>query len=408
MNTDTAQARIWPLIASMCVAEALSMLGFANYFALLPDFVRLWDMTNTEAGWIGGVFFAGYMGAVPVLVGLTDRIDPRRIYLLATAIAGVSSLAFAFLADGFWSALGLRLFAGVGLAGTYMPGLKILADRIQGPRQSRSLAFYTSCFSVGAAASFLVSGEVMTWLGWRWVFGVSAIGSLLAACIVLTMISPGPKALPRIDTSRLLDFRPVLRNRKAMGFILGYGVHAWELFGVRAWIVAFLVFSQELQPAGTEILLSATVVATLVSLAGVPASIIGNEFAIRFGRVRVAVWIGLISAAMACVVGFAAPLPYMVVVILLIVYGTANYADSSTLTAGTVAAAEPGRSGATMAVHSFSGFAGGFMAPLVLGVILDHTGGRGDMVAWGLAFASLGIVAALGPVALTLLSRERD
>ena len=40
---------------------------------------------------------------------------------------------------------------------------------------------------------------------------------------------------------RTLDFRPVLRNRAAMAFIVGYAGHTWELFALRAWLVAFLV-----------------------------------------------------------------------------------------------------------------------------------------------------------------------
>ncbi len=36
-----------------------------------------------EAGAISGILFAGYMMSVPVLTSLTDRMDSRRIYLVA-------------------------------------------------------------------------------------------------------------------------------------------------------------------------------------------------------------------------------------------------------------------------------------------------------------------------------------
>ena len=77
-----------------------------------------------------GIFYAAYMLSVPVLVGLTDRVEPRRIYLLGVALTTLSHAAFALLAEGFWSALALRALAGVGWAGTYMTGLKMLADRV--------------------------------------------------------------------------------------------------------------------------------------------------------------------------------------------------------------------------------------------------------------------------------------
>ena len=39
----------------------------------------------------------------------------------------------------------------------------------------------------------------------------------------------------------LLDFRPVLANRRAMAYVLAYFAHNWELFALRSWLVAFLV-----------------------------------------------------------------------------------------------------------------------------------------------------------------------
>ena len=35
----------------------------------------------------------------------------------------------------------------------YMPGLRLLSDRISGPHQSRYIAFYTSFFGIGIALS---------------------------------------------------------------------------------------------------------------------------------------------------------------------------------------------------------------------------------------------------------------
>lgn len=406
--SEPAQTSIqWRPVFAMCAAEILAMVGFASFAALLPTFISEWGLTNTEAGWISGLYFAGYMGAVPVLVGITDRIDPRRIFAGSAALGAVASLGFILFAEGAWTAGVLRALAGVGLAGTYMPGLKVLSDRIRGPKQSRAISFYTSSFSIGAAVSFVVAGEIGAWLGWQWAFAMAALGGAGAFVVVIVAIRPFPPP-GRDDAapwSRSLDFRPALRNRRAMGYVFAYGAHAWELLGQRSWIVAFLLFSQSLQPEGAGWLVPATVVAAAINLFGVPGSIFGNELAIRFGRVRLAVCAALASAAMGCGIGFTASLPYVVVVGLCIVYGIANYTDSSTVTAGAVASAPPENTGATMAVHSFVGFAGGFLGSLAFGVVLDLAGGRADTAAWGMGFVSLSLGGALGPLALLWLSR---
>ncbi len=117
----------------MCAAEVFGMLGITTFSALLPTMQAEWTLSYADAGWITGIYFAGYALSVPVLVSLTDRVDPLRIYLCSTALGALSLLGFALIADGFWSALIFRTLSGIALAGTYMPGLKALTDRIEGP-----------------------------------------------------------------------------------------------------------------------------------------------------------------------------------------------------------------------------------------------------------------------------------
>ena len=67
-----------------------------------------------------------------------------------------------------------------------------------------------------------------------------------------------------------------------------------------------------------------------------------------------------------------------------------------------------GRRGATLAVHSLAGFGGAAMGPLVLGIVLDLGGGMANIAAWGLAFASVGVIGLLGPVVILVLRNRRD
>lgn len=388
------------LVAVFCLAEVLGMWSNSTFPALIPEFRGLWAISNTEAGWISGIYYAGYVAAVPVLVSLTDRRDARIIYLGSTALGGLAAIGFALLAEGLWSAMVLRFLAGIGLAGTYMVGLKLLSDRIEGPGQSRAVAFYTAHFGIGVGLSTLAAGEVMALAGWRWAFGAAALGSLAAFLLIWLLVGPGPRraAMPERPNGNPLDLRPVIANRPALAFVLGYAAHVWELFGMRAWLVAFLAFAYSLQPAGALPPLSPTQLAALILLLGMPASVVGNELALRFGRRPTAMVIMSASAAISMVLGFAAGLPPWLLIALLVPYGLLVMGESSALTAGAVAHAEAGRRGATMAVHTLLGFGLGCLSPLVFGVVLDLAGGAERTLAWGLAFVLLG----LGTVGLGL------
>ncbi len=392
------------LIVSLCMAEALGMLGISTFSALLPTLQAEWRLSNSDAGWITGIYYAGYLSDVPILVSLAGRVDPRRVYLLATALGGLSLLGFALLAEGFWTALVFRTLSGVALGGTYMPGLKALTDRIEGPAQPRAVAFYTSSFGIGVSLSFLVSGEIAAALPWRWAFGLTALGAPLAIALAAWALTVRPAPTRPAPESRLLDFRPVFRNRAAMGYILAYTGHNWELFGLRGWLVAFLVFIQTLQPeyAAWDV----TLIVTVVVLLAVPSSIIGGELALRFGRRRVVTAVMTASAALAAVFGFTGALPFPFVVGLAMFYGMFVTADSAAITTGAVRAAPPGGRGAVMAMHSFIGFIGAFLGPLAFGVVLDLAGAD-RMLGWGLAFAAMGLGVIIGPVALAVLARAR-
>ena len=84
------------LVVGLCLAEILAMLGIASFAALLPDLSQDWQLSSTQAGWIGSAYFFGYTLAVPVLVSLTDRVDPARVFLFSVVLTAAANLAFAF------------------------------------------------------------------------------------------------------------------------------------------------------------------------------------------------------------------------------------------------------------------------------------------------------------------------
>jgi MFS family permease len=113
-----------------------------------------------------------------------------------------------------------------------------------------------------------------------------------------------------------------------------------------------------------------------------------------------------LSGALACVIGFTAAWPWAVVFALMCVHYGCMLGDSAALTSGVVAATPPQLRGATMAVYSFAGFTVAFLAPLVFGVVLDLAGGNRNVLAWGLAFTSIGVFGVCAPLARWLYLRR--
>ena len=379
------------------------MTGFAAYWSLLPVLQPAWDVSNASAGWLSGAFFGGYVLAVPFLTAMTDRVDARHVFILGAMLSSAALVGLALLATGFWSALPWRVVAGAGLAGTYMPGLKVLTDRLPQARQARAVAFYTASFSVGTAVSYALAGGTLEWFGWRGAFLFTAAGPVLAAIALVTAVAAREPEAADEERRHVLDFRPVLRSRETMGYVMAYAGHGAELFAMRSWIVPFLVFCLG---SGGTLELNATLFATAISLVAVVSSIGGAELALRIGRVRLITWVMLTTFAIGVATGFSSPLPFAAVAFLCLIYSAAIQADSAALTAGAVAASPVGHRGATLAVHSTLGFGGSLFAPALVGLVLDLAAPLGGQTAWGLAFLAMGSLALLG-YAFFLLQRRR-
>ncbi|HSH08086.1 MAG TPA: MFS transporter [Burkholderiales bacterium] len=388
----------------MLAAHILSMLGFSTYAALLPELRELWGLSNAGAGIVGGAFFIGYIGTVSYWTALTDRADGRRVYLSGSLLALAGCAGFGLAATGLASAMLFQVLLGAGVAGTYMPGLRLLTDQASGTAQSRYVAFYTSFFGIGTALSLAFAGFVAERLGWRAAFVLSAAGPALAGLLVLWGVSPAarkaaaPVAFSLATLFPVGAWRRVLANRASAGYALGYGMHCLELFGSRTWLVAFLAFSAGLHAPGASFPWNVAAIAAVVNVAAVPASIVGNEIALRVGRRQ---WISLAMAASGLagiLLGIAAPWHWLLVFVIMVVYAMLVMAESATLTAGMVAAAPSDLRGAAMGLYSLVGFAGGMLGPVVFGVALDAAGGAAAGRAWPIAYAAIGagcIVASL-------------
>ena len=379
----------------MCVGQLGSLLPHVVVPSILAAFlIPEWQLSGAQAGLLAGSGAAGYMLTVPVLATLTDRIDARKILMAGSALSALGTLLFGIFASGLWSGAVFNAVAGVGFAGAYMPGLKALTDRLAPGDSSRAVTLYTSSFSLGVGLSFLVAQLVAENWGWRTAFLVTAIGPIvmLSVCFLLRPVQPKPAQ------GRLLDFAPVFRNTKAMGFVLGYGAHCFELYGIRTWLVAFWAFVTVKN--GHSSVFTPIVVSVVFSLLAMPASMFGNELALRFGRHRAITAVMLSSAVVALLIGVFADKSPWVLLPLIMVYAFTVPADSGALTSGMTMAADPNYRGATMAMHSTVGFSLSALGAWGLGVALDAAGGPLSSSAWTAAFSVLAAGVLLGPVAL--------
>ena len=399
----TAEARN---VATVCAAEILGLAGFSLVPALLPQFIATWSLSNADAGWLAGMMSGGYMAGVLPLVALTDRMPARTIYLACSALSALSCFGIA-LSDGVPAALIWRAVGGVALAGMYMPGLRALTDGMAGARRARAAAWYTSSFTLGSSLSFLLGQAGLAW-GWRIAF---LVGGVLGGIGVLLAWAGLPRMKFETPTERVRATPGLGRTLSDPGvlvLIIGYAATIWGTAGLRQWIVVFLAFCLANQGSSVTQDWSILAIGALIGLLGVPAGLCGNELSLRLGLRATAMGVFLVSVVVNALFGFAAILPYGAVVAIAMAAGFVVQGNFSNLTSGVLAVAAPGRRGATVAVYSCIGFAGGFLGTVLFGIALDCFGGTTQLAAWVVAFGICAVACLVGGIATAFLPHDLD
>src|SRR5437763_2091986 len=347
---------------------ALVLLPSQLPAAALPLLRTEWNGSSAALGWVVSAYMLGYAAAVLVVLPLTDRVRPSRVIAIGALITALANLAFAFAAHDVITGSLLRMIAGLGLAGVYMPGVRLVAQSSDPTRRGTAVGLYVAAFYLGGSLSFLATGLLLEPVGWR---GAAVIlGAVALAAVPIAMFSS--RGIPQTTGERAhLDLR-VLRNAPLVRTIVAYVGHSWELFILRAWLAAFLAAAFALRGLSpTEASATASQWAALLLALGVPGVFVGGWLSDRVGRLRAAILYALASGAIS--VGFGTLLfaPWPAIVAVGAIYGALVAADSAVYSTAVTELAPAARIGSAQALQAVTGFGIGSLGPVVAGIALD-------------------------------------
>ena len=378
-----------------CFVQMISMVGFAIWPIYLIDLQLQWNLSNSEAGWVSGAFYIGYVVATPFLVSLTDTFDARKLYSISCIIGSAGLLFFSLFATNAINASIFWSLVGVGLAGTYMPGLQILNSRLNKVSREKYVAVYTSFFGLGVAFSFSFFGILKNYnVTWENSFLIASL--ILFICSFPLLIFSG-KEIEERQTKPYLGIIKVLisifrtfSNKQASPFILGYGGHTYELFGFRSWTFPCIIFlSNHFNVSVSDAFIANSI--GLMGFLGIFASIYGAKYCIGKNRAQVVSNMGMLCFVGSILTAISFWFSFWLALLMLFVYNALIILDSGSLTTGTVVNGDAHDRGVRLALHSMIGFLGGAIGGPVVGFVLDNFGGQTSHLAWFLSFLCLGL-----------------
>ncbi|SDC91126.1 MFS transporter [Natrinema hispanicum] len=366
------------------VALFFSVLVWFNYSAVLPLIVEEWGLSGTEAGIVFGALQAGYLVAIVPAGVLADRYSPRWVIAVGATGTALPSLAFAAVADGLLVGTALRFLSGLFVAGVYVPGMRFVSDWFPEVTRGRALGLYIATYELGSGFSFVFATIAAEAVDWRLAIAATSVGALFVAPMMLGLTRDSPER----TTSATGGFDvSVLRNREYLAAVSIYSWHNWELFGVRNWLLAFLVATPAFVATDSAVL-PGLVVGAMIAMSGV-GNAAGGWLSDRVGRPQtIAAGLGA-STVLSATFGLLGGLPLSALVAVTLAYGVVLALDSAPTSTLVTEVVADEHVGTALSVQSLAGFSTTVVSPIVFGLALDRGG-------YAAAFPTLAAGALLG------------
>lgn len=392
-----ADPRRWRALVLLATAELLGMSLWFSASAVSPRLQALWQLSDSQAGWLTGAVQLGFVAgtAIAALLNLADLI-PSRAYFAVSALLAAAANAALTLADGYGQAVALRFATGMLLAGVYPPAMKMVSTWF---RSARGLAIgaVVGALTVGKATPYLL--RAFPSLDWRQVVLAASAGAVVSALLVAATYRDGPYPFARRRFSWGL-LREVAGNRPARLAIAGYLGHMWELYAMWTFVSLFFVDVFAAHGHGGAEARAGAVGFAVIAAGGI-GSVLAGAWADRLGRARVTIWAMAASGVCALVIGWMTGAPVWLAVAVALVWGFAVVADSAQFSAIVTEVAPEHAVGTALTLQT----ALGFLLTSISIAAVPHLRAAGG---WPLAFGILAAGPALGILAMSRLTASRS
>ncbi len=192
--------RAWLLLLLMCSTQFLNVANISSVNIALPDIAADLGFSAATLPWVVSAYLLTFAGFLLVSGRIADLFGRRKVLTIGFTIFAASTLVDA-VAVNPQMLVAARAVQGIGAAATIPAALGILTSTfIEASARSRAVAAFGAAGAVGFACGLILGGVVTGPLGWRWVFGLTAVPAVVLLALTFRFV-------PRDATSDLATGR---------------------------------------------------------------------------------------------------------------------------------------------------------------------------------------------------------
>ena len=369
----------WTAIGLLALCEVLCLGMWFSLSAVIPSLHAEFALDDTTASLYSSAVAVGFVAGTlaSAVLGLADRIDPRRLFMTAALVAAAANGAILLTDPTQHAVIALRFITGACMAGVYPVGMKMASSWARAD-MGLLIGLLVGALTLGTAAPHLFNA--FGGVDWRATLMLASAAAVLAALLVsFVRLGPNQRPAPPFQPSIVLD---AWRNKALRLANFGYFGHMWELYAMWAWIGVFFQASFTERLADGDAALYAKLATFAVIAAGAGGCLLGGMIADRLGRTTLTMGAMMVSGTCAAFAGFLFGAAPWLVITVGVVWGVAIVADSAQFSSSVMELSAPDRVGTMVTVQTSIGFLLTLVTIHLLPILVDRVG-------WGLAFAVL-------------------
>ncbi|HET9354008.1 MAG TPA: MFS transporter [Sphingomicrobium sp.] len=225
-------------------------------------------LSATEFGLVASAFFWIY-GPVQLVVGwLCDRFNVYRLMTIGLLLWAVSTLLMGFV-GGFLSLLVLRVMLGVGESIAFPGTSKIIAEQVPAERRGLANSMVSLGIALGPAAGTLAGGLILAAWGWRPIFIVFGLVTLLWLLpwrrTVAKLATPAESAA---DSGQQVPLGALLSRWPLWSMSIAHIASNYGFYFLLIWLPNYLVKARGLDIGEMTLLATAGYLAQAVAAVG--------------------------------------------------------------------------------------------------------------------------------------------
>ena len=214
-----------------------------------PELVSEFNLSAGDLGLLGGGYFLGFASVQIPLGYLLDSKGPKKIvsYFLLIAILGMVSFA---LSKNFTILLLSRILIGVGVGACLMGPLTAYRIWFQDETQQRANSWMLMTGAIGMLSSSLPVQFFLPIIGWRAIFGVLALLTLLTIFLIIYFIPNWDQKENRKNSEDKGSLKEIWQNNffkslVPMGFFNYGGLFAIQTLWAGPWMIKVSGYTAE-------------------------------------------------------------------------------------------------------------------------------------------------------------------